>query len=308
MACKAYNIQSCRLPRRPNSEFCSTCLLNKQKSQMNKNIQYIQDSSIPNEDILKMFESEEFKTLLSTNLIWEDVLDTVLGSTYKRSRPLLHKLIEIIQKYSITNTNLVVRIANHSKTQLCPVFMHMMITNLIDEPPTTYNCIRCFAYKISYSDYMLITDSFKLWNDCKNLLKRELGTEKFFFAAYDIIRAFTESSRFSIKKDDMELFITNVVNLAKNSGEHSPEEIQEFMKKIYEQPIMILQHMNIIKPFMKKHTASWKVGWLAKVLHPSRAHAWCSDIEEQEELKSMGIMINYTLPEKGKKAEWDIAF
>lgn len=315
LACKGYQLESCRRPRTSNSEFCSTCLFIYETSQMYAHIQQIQDPSISDEQILAFFETDTFISTLSTNLRWKDIMDKLLSTTYTRSPTLLHQLLKILQKSSQMNTNLILRITDHSKTCLCPVYKHMLIKKLSDENFHPRSCIRCMAYTISYSDTIIDTPSTKalILRDATRLLKWSLGNEKFFFDAVPFIHSLAESPRLSFEKDKLDKFVEELVKMAGSAEGYSPEDIEAFRKKVYDHPLILSQDVKSIKTFMKQKTAIWKVEWLAKSLHPSRViEGWCHDYEELEEMKRDGFPIQHTPikieNKKKEKAEWNISF
>jgi len=282
---------------------------------MYAHIQQIQDPSISDEQILAFFETDTFISTLSTNLRWKDIMDKLLSTTYTRSPTLLHQLLKILQKSSQMNTNLILRITDHSKTCLCPVYKHMLIKKLSDENFHPRSCIRCMAYTISYSDTIIDTPSTKalILRDATRLLKWSLGNEKFFFDAVPFIHSLAESPRLSFEKDKLDKFVEELVKMAGSAEGYSPEDIEAFRKKVYDHPLILSQDVKSIKTFMKQKTAIWKVEWLAKSLHPSRViEGWCHDYEELEEMKRDGFPIQHTPikieNKKKEKAEWNISF
>ena len=193
---------------------------------------------------------------------------------------------------------------------MCDVYSYLLRKKVLNEHIYPNNCVHCLSNYITYAEDTfgndLITKRTVL-NDCKRLLKRELGSEKFFNHSYNIVRSLAESLHFPIDPKEIHIFVEELVKIAERTNEYSPEDIQTFLKKIYEHPLLIPQDLKAIKAFMKQKTVVWKVEWLAKALHPSRAPTWCYDSEDMEDCKNLGIIIEYKPIQKGKKAEWNIS-
>jgi len=311
-SCKGYEVDSCHLPPKSNSEYCSTCLLKKNKNTFLKFIDDLQNTEKEkektDEQILEIFNSDDIQSTLSYCMRWDKGIDKFFSSIYYRSKPLLHHVTEAFQKKSSLNVNLILRITDHSKTPMCDVYSYLLKKRLLNDHIYPSNCVHCLSNYIAHADAFgddIITKRTVL-NDCKRMLKRELGSEKFFFRSYATICSLAESQHFPIKLEEIHTFMGELVKIAKTHGEYKEEQIEDFQKKLYEHPLVVPQELIFIKSLMKKHTQSWKVEWLAKSLHPSRVQAWCCDQEEIQEWKEFGVIIDYVPIQKGKKAEWNI--
>jgi len=313
-SCKGYEVDSCRLPPKSNSDYCSTCLLKKNKNTFLNFIHDIKskakEKEKSDEQILEMYESDDIQNMLSYCMRWNKGLDNFFSSLYYRSKPLLHHIIESFQKKSRLNIYLILRITDHSKTPMCDVYSYLLRKKVLNEHIYPNNCVHCLSNYITYAEDTFGIDRITkrtVLNDCKRMLKRELGNEKFFNRSYDIVRSLAESLHFPIDRKEIEIFIEELVKIAEKCVEYKEEDIQAFRKKVYHHPLLISQDLKAIKAFMKQKTAVWKIEWLAKALHPSRAPTWCYDSEDMEDCKNLGIIIEHVAIQKGKKAEWNIS-
>ena len=187
----------------------------------------------------------------------------------------------------------------------------MLIHNLYEGDELPRNCVRCMAHTIRYSTLFVNRTWRSTIKICTKLIKNELGSEKFFFAFYDIVTAFAESNHLIVSEKAIEEFIQEMRNMAILSNEHTEEEIQTFFNKLYEHPYLghLTQKENlntIIKPILKRRNSPWREELTAKAWHPCRYQGWCYDSEQIDELHQEGGVINYIPIQPGKKAEWDI--
>lgn len=308
-ACKGYEVKPCLLPRKDGSEFCCACSVKEQRGHVLKFIKDIEYNNISNDQILAFFETQAFTSCLSRNLRWEDTMDNLLSAVYTRDPTLLHSLVTLIQTNNRMHTNFILRIREHAKTSLCRVYVYLLKNKLYDadadaEMFPSQSCIHCLTKKIANCKNF---NDFSILNNCKQLLNSESDTEKFFTRAYEVVQSLAESPHYPITREEIENFLYELLVIAKRK-EHPQECIEAFQKKVYEHPLLLPQKIQTIRAFMKERTAPWKIGWLAKALHPSRVQGWCCDKEALEEFKNFGMPMEYIPIQKGKKAEWNIDF
>lgn len=258
-------------------------------------IKQIEDPSVSDEQISSMFESKEFKSTLDIYTI-QDHLNAILFATYERSHTLLQKLVTIIQQKAQSNIFLSVCIHNHHEPKFCKMFTYMHENKMLEYGQHSTKCLTCFIEEITYADGFIakIKKRVEYLANLKNYLYnfalyRNNYTDTL-LSVYETIMAIVNCSKLSLKHDEICEIVEKMKEHIKNTERYSSEEIAEVFEKIYEHPLMMSRNTKFIKKYMKNHTAAWKLEWMAKVLHPSRVWTWCSDIEEQDEMKRAGII------------------
>ena len=277
------------------SEFCGGCLHKQDMQYLLQSIKQIEDPSVSDEEISSMFETVEFKSSLVIYTI-QDHLNAILLATYKRSNTLLQKLVSIIQQRAQSNIFLRVCIHNHHEPKFCKMFTDMHENKMLEYGQHSTKCLTCFIEEITRADGFIakiktrVAYLANLKNYLYNFALYRNNYTDTLTSVYDTIMAVVDCSKLSLNHDEMCGVIEKMKEHITNTERYSSEEIAEVFEKIYQHPLMMSRNTKFIKKRMREYNGVWKIEWLAKVLHPSRAWAWCCDTEEQEELKEAGFV------------------
>ena len=191
---------------------------------------------------------------------------------------------------------LTVCIHNHHEPKFCKMFTYMHENNMLEYGQHSTKCLTCFIEEITRADGPVakiktrVAYLANLKNYLYNFALYRNNYTDTLLSVYETIMAIVNCSKLSLNHDEMCEIVEKMKEHVTNTERYSSEEIDEVFEKIYEHPLMMSRHTKNIKKYMKNHTAVWKLEWMAKAFHPSRAWAWCCDIEEQDELKRAGII------------------
>ena len=269
---------------------------------INTFVEKIQGSTITDSQILEELESENIQRILSSYIHWYPILDTLISAIYKRSHTLLQNLLK---KYSRMNTNLILRICDHSNTDICPVFMWMIRNNFYEYEFTPKNCTTCLAHLISYGNFLPMTflHQKNMLDNCKRLINKRPNMDD----SYTIIQSFAESTNFAIGDKKLGEFIEDVMKILKKSDyDYTNEQLDAFKERVYQHPLLLsTKPLSKSMNFLEARCSIWKEELMAKAWHPSRFQGWCIDLESIREIKMGGFHIEHAKIVKGVKAKWN---
>lgn len=314
--CKAYKKTYCWLPRIRASEFCATCGQAKQRDDLKRIIEDLPTSSLTAEQI--------FSVLVKPDVCFgiqaapqSSTLDQLLYSLWVRGRtayPLLHRYIEHIQTTPV-KASLLLRVRNHSRTNLCSVYRWMLRKGLFPDTMLPQSCLKCLGTTAIYARDDCRIAELRKWifhpnSPLTSLLRQTLtltdGLERLVNFVQDLLDS--PSSKLS---DIWLLALRSIITLVEPTHPTYPNRIRDLVRK---HPACLAEafeprHIDVYgkdaKETIKAYLAPFEEELIAKSWHSSRFQHWCWDEYERSDY---GVQEIGSAPplRSGQRAEWDI--
>jgi hypothetical protein len=279
--CQAYKKASCWLPRKASSTFCATCLSAKQRDDLKTLLAEI--PSLEEDTVVQRFL--ELKAPLAS--AGYSSLDTLLHSTYLKSKPLTRRIVQHIET-SPLRAPFLLRVMNHSRTGLCAPFNFILRHSLNQLGGILpQRCLCCLASVVRYGD-----------PEQKQRIRRMLMYQT------ELPTMVRNTLQLIGGRERLVAFQDSLVEM-----EYAPRLIDSFEKMCKQQEAKYVHTHPLTWTWetRKQETplriAPWKEEFIAKSWHPSRVQHWCFDIEERAR---WGDDFPQPTPLTGTRADWNI--
>ncbi len=315
--CRAYKKTYCWLPRARSSEFCATCAQAKQRDDLKRVIEDLPTSSLTAEQI--------FAILVKPDVCFgiqaapqSSTLDQLLYSLWVRGRhaqPLLHRYIEHIQKTPV-KASLLLRVRNHSRTNLCSVYRWMLRKGLFPDTMLPQSCLKCLGATAVYGcDNAAKVAELRRWIFHPNtpltpLLRQTLTLTDSLERLVNFVQDLLDSPSDQLS-DIWLMALRSIISIVQPTHPTYPNRLRDLVRKhpvcLAEafQPASFATYGNDAKQTVKDRLAPFEEELLAKSWHPCRFQHWVWDEVERHDYGVQEIGPPPLL-RRGERADWNI--
>ncbi len=317
--CRAYKKSYCWLPRKRDSEFCATCAQVKQRDDLRRIIEDLPQSSLTADQIFAVLTKPE--TALGIQLVPNgSTLDQLLYSLWVRGsqgRDLLRRYIEHMNRTPL-RASLLLRVRNHSRTNLCPIYRWILRTGLFQDSLLPMCCLKCLGATALYGCGPAHPErSFELrrWISGPNtpltqLLRQTLTLSDSLERLVGFVMDLLDSSDPALEQL-WQLVLQMIRQLVREARLPFAERLQEMVWQhpgclaVAFRPDRIQTYGAAAKRTAEARLAPWHEELVAKSWHPSRFQHWVWDEQERQDY---GVdHIGQAPPLRfGQAADWNI--